>query len=145
MRGLRFGAVMTACVLLCFGVAGCSTIQSETDEDAAKCADYAVPDALRKELGSRGLISPTARADAAQTWFRETMPTDLSIGGHWVVRWRRGTRFRVDLYRHMRSGSLLPPDAGKSASSVACRVYDVAHGVTVQQVDCPQESLAELP
>ena len=145
MRGLRFGAVMTACVLLGFGVAGCSTIQSETDEDAAKCADYAVPDALRKELGSRGLISPTARADAAQTWFRETMPTDISIGGHWVVRWRRGTRFRVDLYRHMRSGSLLPPDAGKSASSVACRVYDVAHGVTVQQVDCPQESLAELP
>ena len=145
MRGLRFGAVMTSCVLLCFGVAGCSTIQSETDEDAAKCADYAVPDALRKELGSRGLISPTARADAAQTWFSETMPTDISIGGHWVVRWRRGTRFRVDLYRHMRSGSLLPPDAGKSASSVACRVYDVAHGVTVQQVDCPQESLAELP
>ena len=145
MRGLRFGAVMTACVLFCFGVAGCSTIQSETDEDAAKCADYAVPDALRKELGSRGLISPTARADAAQTWFSETMPTDISIGGHWVVRWRRGTRFRVDLYRHMRSGSLLPPDAGKSASSVACRVYDVAHGVTVQQVDCPQESLAELP
>ena len=145
MRGLRFVAVMTACVLFCFGVAGCSTIQSETDEDAAKCADYAVPDALRKELGSRGLISPTARADAAQTWFSETMPTDISIGGHWVVRWRRGTRFRVDLYRHMRSGSLLPPDAGKSASSVACRVYDVAHGVTVQQVDCPQESLAELP
>ncbi|WP_277101413.1 hypothetical protein [Cutibacterium granulosum] len=145
MRGLRFGAVMTACVLFCFGVAGCSTIQSETDEDAAKCADYAVPDALRKELGSRGLISPTARADAAQTWFSETMPTDISIGGHWVVRWRRGTRFRVDLYRHMRSGSLLPPDAGKSASSVACRVYDVAHGVTVQQVDCPKESLDDLP
>ena len=145
MRGPRFVAVMTSCVLLCFGVAGCSTIQSETDEDAAKCADYAVPDALRKELGSRELISPTARADAAQTWFSETMPTDISIGGHWVVRWRRGTRFRVDLYRHMRSGSLLPPDAGKSASSVACRVYDVAHGVTVQQVDCPQESLAELP
>ena len=145
MRGLRFGAVMTSCVLLCFGVAGCSTIQSETDEDAAKCADYAVPDALRKELGSRGLISPTARADAAQTWFSETMPTDISIGGHWVVRWRRGTRFRVDLYRHMRSGSLLPPDAGKSASSVACRVYDVAHGVTVQQVDCPKESLDQLP
>ena len=145
MRGLRFGAIMTACVLFCFGVAGCSTIQSETDEDAAKCADYAVPDALRKELGSRGLISPTARADAAQTWFSETMPTDISIGGHWVVRWRRGTRFRVDLYRHMRSGSLLPPDAGKSASSVACRVYDVAHGVTVQQVDCPKESLDDLP
>ena len=145
MRSPRFLAVMAACVLFCFGLAGCSTIQSETDEDAAKCADYAVPDALRKELGSRGLISPTARADAAQTWFSETMPTDISIGGHWVVRWRRGTRFRVDLYRHMRSGSLLPPDAGKSASSVACRVYDVAHGVTVQQVDCPQESLAELP
>ena len=104
-----------------------------------------MPDALRKELGSRGLISPTARADAAQTWFSETMPTDISIGGHWVVRWRRGTRFRVDLYRHMRSGSLLPPDAGKSASSVACRVYDVAHGVTVQQVDCPKESLDQLP
>ena len=145
MRSPRFVVVMTSCVLLCFGVAGCSTIQSETDEDAAKCADYAVPDALRKELGSRGLISPTARADAAQTWFSETMPTDISIGGHWVVRWRRGTRFRVDLYRHMRSGSLLPPDAGKSASSVACRVYDVAHGVTVQQVDCPKESLDDLP
>lgn len=145
MRGPRFVAVMTSCVLFCFALAGCSTIQSETDEDAAKCADYAVPDALRKELGSRGLISPTARADAAQTWFSETMPTDISIGGHWVVRWRRGTRFRVDLYRHMESGSLLPPDGGKSASSVACRVYDVAHGVTVQQVDCPKESLAELP
>ena len=145
MRGLRFGAVMTACVLFCFGVAGCSTIQSETDEDAAKCADYAVPDALRKELGSRGLISPTARADAAQTWFVETNPPDVNVVDEWVVRWRRGTRFRVDLYRHMESGSLLPPDGGKSASSVACRVYDVAHGVTVQQVDCPQESLAELP
>ena len=145
MRGLRFGAVMTACVLFCFGLAGCSTIQSETDEDVAGRADYDLPDALRKELDSHGLTSPAERADAAQTWFSETMPTDISIGGHWVVRWRRGTRFRVDLYRHMRSGSLLPPDAGKSASSVACRVYDVAHGVTVQQVDCPQESLAELP
>ena len=145
MRSPRFLAVMAACVLFCFGLAGCSTIQSETDEDAAACADYAVPDALRKKLDSRGLTSPTARADAAQTWFSETMPTDISIGGHWVVRWRRGTRFRVDLYRHMESGSLLPPDGGKSASSVACRVYDVAHGVTVQQVDCPKESLDQLP
>ena len=137
--------VMTSCVLLCFGVAGCSTIQSETDEDAAKCADYAVPDALRKELGSRGLIPPTARADAAQTWFSETMPTDISIGGHWVVRSREGTRLRVDFYVRVESGSLLPPDGGKSAHSVACRVYDVAHGVTVQQVDCPKESLDDLP
>ena len=104
-----------------------------------------MPDALRKELGSRGLTSPTVRADAAQTWFNETMPTDISIGGHWVVRWRQGTRFRVDLYRNMKSVSLLPPDAGKSASSVVCRVYDVAHGVTVQQVDCPKESLDDLP
>ena len=137
--------VMTACVLFCFGVAGCSTIQSETDEDVAGRADYDLPHALRKELDSHGLTSPAERADAAQTWFNETMPTDISIGGHWVVRWRQGTRFRVDLYRHMKSGSLLPPDAGKSASSVACRVYDVAHGVTVQQVDCPKESLDQLP
>ena len=137
--------VMTSCVLLCLGVAGCSTIQAETDEDVAGRADYDLPDALRKELDSHGLTSPAERADAAQTWFNETMPTDISIGGHWVVRWRRGTRFRVDLYRHMRSGSLLPPDGGKSASSVACRVYDVAHGVTVQQVDCPKESLDDLP
>ena len=50
MRGLRFGAIMTACVLFCFGVAGCSTIQSETDEDVAGRADYDLPDALRKEL-----------------------------------------------------------------------------------------------
>ena len=145
MRGLRFGAVMTSCVLLCFGGAGCSTIQSETDEDAAKCADYAVADALRKELDSHGLTSPAERADAAQTWFNETNPPDVNVVDRWVVRSRDGTRFRVDLYRHMESGSLLPPDGGKSASSVACRVYDVAHGVTVQQVDCPQESLAELP
>ena len=145
MRGLRFVVVMTSCVLLCLGGAGCSTIQAETDEDVAGRADYDLPDALRKELDSHGLTSPAERADAAQTWFNETMPTDISIGGHWVVRWRRGTRFRVDLYRHMRSGSLLPPDAGKSASSVACRVYDVAHGVTVQQVDCPKESLDQLP
>lgn len=120
-------------------------IQSETDEDAAACADYAVPDALRKKLDSRGLTSPAARADAAQTWFNETRPVDILIGGYWVVRSRRGTRFRVDFYRHMKSGSLLPPDAGKSASSVACRIYDVAHGVTVQQVDCPKESLDQLP
>ena len=145
MRGPRFGAVMTACVLFCFGLAGCSTIQSETDEDAAACADYAVPDALRKELGSRGLTSPAERADAAQTWFNETNPPDVNVVDRWVVRWRQGTRFRVDLYRHMKSGSLLPPDAGKSASSVVCRVYDVAHGVTVQQVDCPKESLDDLP
>ena len=137
--------VMTSCVLLCLGVAGCSTIQAETDEDVAGRADYDLPDALRKELDSHGLTSPAERADAAQTWFNETMPTDISIGGHWVVRWRQGTRFRVDLYRHMKSGSLLPPDAGKSASSVVCRVYDVAHGVTVQQVDCPKESLDDLP
>ena len=80
-----------------------------------------------------------------RTWFNETRPVDILIGGYWVVRSRRGTRFRVDFYRHMKSGSLLPPDAGKSASSVACRVYDVAHGVTVQQVDCPKESLDQLP
>ena len=145
MRGLRFVVVMTSCVLLCLGGAGCSTIQAETDEDVAGRADYDLPDALRKELDSHGLTSPAERADAAQTWFSETMPTDISIGGHWVVRWRRGTRFRVDLYRHMKSGSLLPPDGGKSASSVVCRVYDVAHGVTVQQVDCPKESLDQLP
>ena len=112
MRGPQFGAVMTACVLFCFGLAGCSTIQSETDEDAAACADYAVPDALRKELGSRGLTSPTVRADAAQTWFNETMPTDISLGGHWVVRSREGTRLRVDFYVRVESGSLLPPDGG---------------------------------
>ena len=116
-------------------------IQSETDEDVAGRADYDLPDALRKELDSRGLTSPTARADAAQTWFNETNPPDVNVVDEWVVRWRQGTRFRVDLYRHMKSGSLLPPDVGKSASSVACRVYDVAHGVTVQQVDCPKESL----
>ena len=141
MRGPWFLAVMTVCVLFCFGLAGCSTIQSETDEDVAGRADYDLPDALRKELDSRGLISPTARADAAQTWFNETNPPDVNVVDEWVVRWRQGTRFRVDLYRHMKSGSLLPPDVGKSASSVACRVYDVAHGVTVQQVDCPKESL----
>ena len=65
MRSPRFLVVVTACVLFCFGLAGCSTIQSETDEDAAACADYAVPDALRKKLDSRGLTSPAARADAA--------------------------------------------------------------------------------
>ncbi|MEH1546633.1 hypothetical protein V7F78_06335 [Cutibacterium avidum] len=145
MRGPRFVVVMASCVLLCLGVAGCSTIQSETDEDAAACADYAVPDALRKELGSRGLTSPTVRADAAQTWFNETRPIDISLGGHWVVRSREGTRLRVDFYVRVESGSLLPPDGGKSAHSVACRVYDVAHGVTVQQVDCPKESLDDLP
>ena len=141
MRGPWFLAVMTVCVLFCFGLAGCSTIQSETYEDVAGRADYDLPDALRKELDSRGLTSPTARADAAQTWFNETNPPDVNVVDEWVVRWRQGTRFRVDLYRHMKSGSLLPPDVGKSASSVACRVYDVAHGVTVQQVDCPKESL----
>ena len=78
-------------------------------------------------------------------WFNETRPIDISLGGHWVVRSREGTRLRVDFYVRVESGSLLPPDGGKSAHSVACRVYDVAHGVTVQQVDCPQESLAELP
>ena len=137
--------VMTSCVLLCLGGAGCSTIQAETDEDVAGRADYDLPDALRKELDSHGLTSPAERADAAQTWFNETRPVDILIGGYWVVRSRRGTRFRVDFYRHMKSGSLLPPDAGKSASSVACRIYDVAHGVTVQQVDCPKESLDQLP
>ena len=35
MRGPWFLAVMTVCVLFCFGLAGCSTIQSETDEDVA--------------------------------------------------------------------------------------------------------------
>ena len=70
MRSPRFLAVMAACVLFCFGLAGCSTIQSETDEDAAACADYAVPDALRKKLDSRGLTSSYCacgrRADMVQ-------------------------------------------------------------------------------
>ena len=145
MRGLRFVVVMTSCVLLCLGGAGCSTIQSETDEDVAGRADYDLPDALRKELDSHGLTSPAERADAAQVWFNETRPIDISLGGHWVVRSREGTRLRVDFYVRVESGSLLPPDGGKSASSVACRVYDVAHGVTVQQVDCPKESLDDLP
>ena len=145
MRSPRFVVVMTSCVLLCLGVAGCSTIQAETDEDVAGRAVYDLPDALRKELDSHGLTSPAERADAAQTWFNETNPPDVNVVDRWVVRSRDGTRFRVDLYRHMESGSLLPPDGGKSASSVACRVYDVAHGVTVQQVDCPKESLDDLP
>ena len=145
MRGPRFVVVMASCVLLCFGGAGCSTIQSEADVQAADGADVAVPRALRKELDSHGLTSPAERADAAQTWFNETNPPDVNVVDRWVVRSRDGTRFRVDLYRHMESGSLLPPDGGKSASSVVCRVYDVAHGVTVQQVDCPKESLDDLP
>ena len=99
MRSPRFLVVVTACVLFCFGLAGCSTIQSETDEDAAACADYAVPDALRKKLDSRGLTSPAARADAAQTWFNETNPPDVNVVDRWVVRSREGTRYRDALYR----------------------------------------------
>ena len=71
--------VMTSCVLLCLGVAGCSTIQAETDEDVAGRADYDLPDALRKELDSHGLTSPAERADAAQTWFNETNPPDVNV------------------------------------------------------------------
>lgn len=87
MRSPRFLVVVTACVLFCFGLAGCSTIQSETDEDAAACADYAVPDALRKKLDSRGLTSPAARADAAQ--HGSTRPdrwTSLLAATGWCVR-----------------------------------------------------------
>ncbi|MDU5026499.1 MAG: hypothetical protein E6261_10490, partial [Cutibacterium avidum] len=90
MRGPRFVVVMASCVLLCFGGAGCSTIQSEADVQAADGADVAVPRALRKELDSRGLASPAERADAAQVWFNETRPIDISLGGHWVVRSREG-------------------------------------------------------
>jgi len=104
--------VMTSCVLLCLGGAGCSTIQAETDEDVAGRADYDLPDALRKELASPGLNSPAERADAAQVWFNETRPIDISLGGHWVVRSREGTRLRVDFYVRVESGSLLPPDGG---------------------------------
>ena len=101
MRGLRFVVIMTSCVLPCLGGAGCSTIQAETDEDVAGRADYDLPDALRKELDSPGLTSPAERADAAQTWFNETNPPDVNVVDRWVVRSRDGTRFRVDLYRHM--------------------------------------------
>jgi len=145
MRGPRFVAVMTSCVLLCFVGAGCSTIQSEADVQAADSADVAVPRALRNELDSHGLTSPAERADAAQTWFNETNPPDVNVVDRWVVRSRERTRLRVDFYVRVESGSLLPPDGGKSAHSVAGRVYDVAHGVTVQQVDCPKESLGDLP
>lgn len=87
MRSPRFLVVVTACVLFCFGLAGCSTIQSETDEDAAACADYAVPDALRKKLTHEG--SPLLLRVRTPRRHGSTRPdrwTSLLAATGWCVR-----------------------------------------------------------
>ena len=138
----RWAAIGCAGLLL----AGCSQVQQEADTEAAGVADYVVPDELGNVLASSGATTPDQRGAAAQAWLADPYSAvTVSQGGvTWAVRSREGTSIRVDVYKWLESGDLLPPDQGEAAWGLACRSYDVAAEVTVKQVDCP-EGTPEVP
>lgn len=134
------GALAVAAVLL----AGCSSVQQEADEAAARVADDVLPAALERAVAALG--STPERAAAAEAWLAEPDPavTASQGGSTWVVRGREGSAVRVDVYAWYESGSFFPPDQGAAVWGVACRTYDVTSGVSVTPLECP-EGTPEAP
>lgn len=136
MKVARWVAVGLAGVIL----TGCSTVQREADEEAARVADQVLPGALDGAIASSGAQSLQERGDAAADWLADPGPSamDGQGGTTWVVRDQDGATIRLDVYAWVESGSFFPPDQGKALWGLACRSYDVAAGVTSTPVECPE-------
>ena len=120
-------------------LAGCSTLQAEADDEAARIADHVLPEVIDDAVAAAGARTRAERAAAAQDWLERPGPSLMDGQGAatWVVRDREATTIRVDLYRRWESGSFFWPDQGEAAWGVACRVYDVADGVRTIVAECP--------
>lgn len=135
MRAVRWVAVGLAGVVL----AGCSTVQQEADDEAARVADHVLPGALDSALTESGARTPQERATAAADWLADPGPSvmDSQGGTTWAVRGQEGVTIRVDVYAWVESGSFFPPDQGKAVWGLACRSYDVTDAVASTPVECP--------
>lgn len=137
LRVLRMTAAGVAVTFL----AGCSSLQQDADDQAARLADHVLPSALDDALAAADppAQTPDQRAIAAEDWLSTPDPsvTDSHGGAVWVLRGSQGTTIRVDVYRYWESGDFFPPDQGEAAWGVACRRYDVADPVTSSPMECP--------
>lgn len=124
---------------------GCSSVQADADEEAARVSDHVLPEALDDAISEADPQSPEERRVAAEEWLSGPDPSvvDGQRNATWEVRGSEGTTIRVDLYTYLESGDLLPPDQGEATWGVACRAYDVARAVTATTVECPDDTPAE--
>lgn len=136
---IRAAATSGALALAGLLLAACSQVQQEAEDEAARVADHVLPDAVAGAVSASGARTAEERVAAAQTWLATPDPavSDSQRGATWVVTGLEATTIRVAVYTRWESGSLFPPDQGESAWGVACRSYDVAAGVAVRPVDCP--------
>ena len=134
----RCAAIGLAVALL----AGCSSVQQEADDEAARVADHVLPDSLEQVVAAAGPQTPQDRVSVAREWLVAPDPSvpGSQSGAAWEVREVEGTTIRVDVYRYWESGSFFPPDQGEAAWGVACRSYDVAGPVVPSAVECPEDT-----
>lgn len=129
----RLGIIGLAAVFL----AGCGTLQRDADDRAAQVADYSVPEGVSSAIASSGASTPDERVRATLQWFTDPYLTVAETqGSTWDATPRGGTKIEVGVFKAMESGSFFPPEAGKTAIGLACRVYDVAEAVTATAVEC---------
>ena len=142
MNVSRWAATGLAVALL----TGCSSVQQEADDEAARVADHVLPDSLEQAVAAAAPQTPRDRISVAREWLADPDPsvTDSQGGTTWEVREVEGTTIRVDVYRYWESGSFFPPDQGEAVWGVACRRYDVAGPVVLSAVECP-EGTPEAP
>ena len=117
---------------------GCSSLQRDADDEAARAADRVLPEALNDAISVSDPHSPGERRVAAEEWLSDPYSSlDGLSNVTWEVRGSEGTTLRVDLYMYLESGDFLPPDQGEATWGVACRAYDVARAVKTTTVECP--------
>lgn len=129
-------------------IAGCSQLQQnadqlqqDADDEAARVADYVLPEALNDEMSNVDPQTPEQRKLAAEDWLSKPGGPRLTgsrVGASWNVRGSKGTTIRVDVYQYLESGSFLPPDQGEARWGVACRTYNLAEKVVTSTVKCPE-------
>jgi hypothetical protein len=125
---------------------GCSQLQQNADDVAARVADSVLPEVLDEEVSHTDSHRSEDRRVAAEDWLSEPGPplTTSHVGATWKVRGSEGTRIRVDVYQYLESGDFFPPDQGRATWGVACRIYDVAEAVETSSVECP-DGTPEVP
>ena len=118
---------------------GCSSLQRDADDEAARVADHVLPKALDDAISAADPQSPEERRVAAEEWLSDPGPSvmDGQRNVTWEMRGSGSTTIRVDLYTYVESGDLLPPDQGEATWGVACRAYDVARAVRTTTAECP--------
>ncbi|WP_193610380.1 hypothetical protein [Nocardioides lijunqiniae] len=124
---------------------GCSSLQREADDEAARVADHVLPEALDDAISAADPKSSAERRGAAKKWLSDPDPSvmDGQRNVKWEVRGSKGTTIWVNLYTYVESADLLPPDQGEATWGVVCRAYDVARAVKTTTVECPDDTPEE--